>query len=200
MSELQVAYAFPGSFGIAFTIPNSRLLFDDLPSQLDKTAEAVFDIVTSDAGGTTIADAVRRYGRAPIAAIYDWAKVNSDHGTGAGVEWVRGDRTKASIVVQAPQFGDLSNRLERTRQTESEVLKVDGTLVGADTKSKRFHLVPDGQESSIKGSFSDAISEEHQASLPAKYTAIMTKTTEIRLATEAVVESYFLEQLKSYQP
>lgn len=199
MSELQVAYAFPGSFGLAFTIPNSKLLFD-LPSQLDKTATAVFDIVTADAAGSTIPNAVKKYGRAPIAAIYDWAKVNSDHGIGAGVEWVRGDSTKANIIVQAPQFAALSDRLLRTKQTESEALELDGVLVGADIKTGRFKFLADGQEKSIKGRFSDAISEEHQARLPAKYTAILTKTIEVRLATDMEVESYFLERLIGGQP
>jgi hypothetical protein len=195
ISELRVSYAFPGSFGIAFTIPNNKLLFD-IPSQLDKAVSAVIEIATSDTGSTTIADAVKKYGRAPVVAIYDWAKVNSDNGIGAGIEWVRGDNTKNDVIVQAPQFGALTVSLEATKQSDSIPLHLSGILVGADIHSKKFHFLPDGEDRSIRGSFADAISEVHQAKLPAKYTAIMTKTTETRLATEVEKETYFLERLE----
>src|SRR5207244_3970180 len=72
---------------------------------------------------------------------------------------------------------------------------IEGTLVGADTKSKRFHFIGDNATTSIRGKFTDAISEEHKAILPTRYTALIKKTVQTTLATEEEKISHFLVRL-----
>ncbi len=194
-SEMQVAYSFPGSFGLAFTIPNNRMLFD-MATQLDKAAVAVFDVVTAETTAN-VTEAVTRYGRASVIATYDWAKANTEHGVGAGIEWVRGENMKREVIVQAPQFAAISAKLEATKESDSVPVTLGGILVGADIRSGRFHFVPDNYDGSIHGTFHDAISEAHQARLPSRYMAVMIKTVETHLATESERESYFLERLET---
>ena len=35
-TALRVAYSYPGSFGVVFTVPNDRMLIPDIPTRLDK--------------------------------------------------------------------------------------------------------------------------------------------------------------------
>ncbi|HZQ43847.1 MAG TPA: hypothetical protein VFA99_11380, partial [Acidobacteriaceae bacterium] len=162
LSSLQVAYAFPGSFGVAMTIPNSRMLFPEMHTQLDKAAVAILDVVTSNASPASVAETVRVMGRAPISAIYDWAKVNSVNDTGAGVEWVRGDYTKSNVIIQVPEFKSVSHSLERIGEQAITEVRLSGVLVGADTRTHRFHFVTDDTDEDIRGTFIDAISDTQQ--------------------------------------
>ncbi len=197
LSSLQVAYAFPGSFGLAMTIPNSRLLFPEMLTQLDKAAVTILDVVTSDASPASVKTTIDVMGRAPIAAIYDWASVNAKNDTGAGVEWVRGERQKSSVIIQVPQFRSVSSSLLRiSDQTTSEV-RIEGVLVGADIKSCRFHFVSSDTDENIRGNFSDAISDTQQARLPSRYKAILKKTTEFKFASNTETNTYFLERLEA---
>ncbi len=45
-TELRVAYSYPGSFGVVFTIPNQRMLFD-VPTYLEEAAAMVFSVAQS---------------------------------------------------------------------------------------------------------------------------------------------------------
>ena len=76
-------------------------------------------------------------------------------------------------------------------------LAVSGILVGADTKSRRFHFVTDDTDEDIRGKFSDAISESIHAEIPMRYVAHLHKTTQISFATEDEIVSYFLERLET---
>lgn len=196
LSSLQLAYAFPGSFGLALTIPNSRLLFPEMLSQIDRAAVTIFDVVKSNASVSSVETTIKVMGRAPIAAIYDWATVNAVNDTGAGVEWVRGDRTKSSILIQVPEFKIVSESLERISDKTTTEVVIEGVLVGADIWSRRFHFVSLDTDENIRGTFELAISETQQARLPARYRAILRKTTEFRFATNTEFSSYFLERLE----
>jgi hypothetical protein len=197
LSSLQLAYAFPGSFGLALTIPNSRYLFPDMLSQLDRAAVTVFDVVKSNASPESVESTIKVMGRAPISAIYDWATVNAQNDTGAGVEWVRGDRTKSNILIQVQEFESVSRSLERISEKKVTEETIEGVLVGADIQSRRFHFVAFDMDENIRGTFDGAISETQQARLPARYKAILRKTTEFRFASNTEVSSYFLERLEA---
>ena len=143
-----------------------------------------------------VTSVARQVGRAPIAAIYDWAKANAQNQVGAQIEWLREGSVRDDVIVQAPEFRALSDAMERMSEKITTKETVRGILVGADTKSRRFHFIADGTEESIRGKFADAISESQQAHLPARYHATLTKTTEISFATEKENVDYFLERLE----
>lgn len=194
-TELRVAYSYPGSFGVVFTIPNENLLFD-LPTQLEEAVATVFALAKSKDDSGVVLNIAKRVGRGPIVSLYDWAKANAQNDAGAAIEWVRDHKVKENIVVQAPEFRVLSESLERTSEEviSEEVLR--GVLVGADTKSHRFHFIADSAVQSIRGNFEDAISESQRATLPARYNAVLRKTTKITYATEVENVSYFLIRLE----
>jgi hypothetical protein len=197
-TELRVAYSYPGSFGVVFTIPNPRLLLE-VPTYLEEAAATVFAVAKSKDNAGVVLQIAKQIGRGPIIGIYDWAKANAQSGTGAAIDWLHDSKVKENVVVQAPEFKALSDSLERTSE---EVVTEDvyrGVLVGADTKSRRFHFIADGAEQSIRGKFEDAISESQQAQLPARYTAVVRKMAQLAYSTEVEKVSYFLIRLEPSQ-
>ena len=193
-TEFRVAYTFPGSFGLAFTIPNERMLGDWF-SDLDNAINEVFSIAHADSA-ESIRDIAKRLGRGPVVAVYDWAKVNSGNKCGAQIEWRRKGSVRHSLNMQYPEFAQLSERIERTGEEETTDISVAGTLVGADTSSHRFHFVTKDTDDDLRGRFSDAISESQKAELPARYRAHIRKTTKRAYSTDEEIVSYFLSRLE----
>jgi len=196
VTTLRAAYTYPGSFGIVFTIPNERLLIPEMKTLLEAAAIQVMEIAKAGKEAKVISEAVRSIGKAPIVAIYEWAKHNADNRAGAAIDWRREKEPRESILLQAPEFEILSETIERTSDVIETNELIEGTLVGADIKSKRFHFIADNAELSIRGRFTDAISEQHKAQLPARYVAIVKKTVHTTLATEEEKTVYFLTSLE----
>lgn len=195
-TELRVAYSYPGSFGVVFTVPNERLLLPEMQSYLDRAAEAVLSVGKAAENAAIVSKAVKEIGRAPIVAIHDWAKTSAHYQVGAAIEWRRSDAIRSEVFIQAQEFGALQTSLERMSEKTDSDLAPTGILVGADTKSRRFHFVVDGTDEDIRGKFNDAISDSHQAEVPMRYVAHLHKTTQITFATEDEEVSYFLERLE----
>jgi hypothetical protein len=195
-TELRVAYSYPGSFGVVFTVSNERLLLPEMQSYLDRAAESVLSVGKAADNAEIVSKTVREIGRAPIVAIHDWAKTSAHYQAGAAIEWRRSDAIRNEVFIQPQEFSALQSSLERmSEKTESE-LAVTGILVGADTKSRRFHFVVDDLDEDVRGRFSDAISDSHQAEIPMRYVAHLHKTTQITFATEDEEVAYFLERLE----
>jgi hypothetical protein len=195
-TDLRVAYSYPGSFGVVFTISNERLLLPDMQTNLDIAASTVLNLGKAGDNVAIISKTVKDIGRAPLVAIHDWAKANSEHKSGAAIEWRKSDTDKREVLIQAPEFGALFETLERIRETKDQEIAATGILVGADTKSRRFHFVVDSTDEDIRGRFNDAISESHKARIPTRYIARLHKTTEVSFATDEEKVSYFLERLE----
>jgi hypothetical protein len=194
-TALQVAYSYPGSFGVVFTVPVERMLIPDMQSHFDNAINTVLEIGKAHDSKAVISDVEKKLGRATVSAVYAWAKANSQHRLGTAIEWRRDEVIRAEVVIQAPEFTALSETLESIGERRETTITPKGTLVGADTKSHRFHFVTASDED-IRGSFSEAISESREAELPHKYTAVIKKTTETRYATDEEVVTYFLEKLE----
>jgi len=195
-SELRVAYSYPGSFGVAFTIPNERLLFPEMRTTLDKAVETVFHLGKAADNKSIIADTARIIGRAPIVAVHAWAKANVKYGVGASIRWQKRESVSSEVLIQAPEFNELSNSLERTTETKEEDITLEGTLVGADAKSKTFHFLDLDTSDFIKGKFTNAISDEQQAKIPGRYKVHIHKTTVTSYAMDEEKVSYSLLRLE----
>jgi hypothetical protein len=198
-TDLRFAYSYPGSTAVVFTIANERFLLSDWFSNLDRAAEAVIDLGKAADNTATITRSAKLLGRASVVSIYNWAKANTQNNLGAVVEWKRDKNTTRSALIQAPEFAALSSTLERTGERKEEDLTPSGVLVGADTKTRRFHFVSDDDED-IRGKFTDAISDSQQAQLPSRYRAILHKTIETSYATEDEKASFFLARLEPPKP
>lgn len=92
MTELHAAYTYPGSFGIVFTISNERLLLPDMKTSLEAAATQVMEIAKAGRDTKIISEAVKEIGKAPIVAIYEWAKNNAKNNAGAAIDWQREKR------------------------------------------------------------------------------------------------------------
>ena len=196
LSTLEVAYSFPGSFGLAFTIPNDKFLLPNMTNSIDRAATSILDVVTSHASLSSVSEMIRTMGRAPVAAIYEWANVSTKFDAGAGIQWERGDRIKANVIVQAQEFAEVSGALEVRSETTTEEISVVGVLVGANVRSGTFQFLPTGADEALRGTFTDAISETQQVKLPSRYLAHMQKNSVLRLATNTESNTYFLEKLE----
>jgi hypothetical protein len=195
-TELRIAYSYPGSFGLALTIPNERFLFPDMRTKLDNAVEKVFDLGKAGENRALISKTVQELGRAPIVAIHDWAKANVSYEVGASIVWKKGTETSSEVLIQAPEFSALYDTLERIGETKQEEIVVSGILVGADADTKSFHFFIDGSKQGIWGKFTDAISSQEQARIPERYLARLHKTTETSFATEEEKVSYLLMRLE----
>jgi hypothetical protein len=193
-TSLQVAYSYPGSFGVVFTVPNQRFLIPELPSHLERALGTVIGLGKAHGNKESISQAERQYGKATIAAVYDWAKANSTNRVGTAIQWRREKEVRIDALIQVPEFFALSESLENIVDRSVETMRVSGTLVGADISSHRFHFVT-SNDRDIRGNFSTAISDTQVAEIPHKYDAIILKTTERKYAPEEEHESYFLESL-----
>ena len=195
-TALQVAYTYPGSFGVVFTVPNQRLLSDDWSSQLDKAMKTVLDLGKSYDNTSAISEVERKLGKATISAVYSWAKANTENRIGAAIEWRRSETVRAEVFIQELEFRALSETLENVAHRADKELNVVGVLVGANTSSHRFDFIVRATDVHIRGRFEDAISDSQVAEIPRKYRAIITQTTETSYATEEEKISYFLKSLE----
>jgi len=195
-TEFRVAYTFPGSFGVVLTVFNQPLLSDDWLNDLDNAVDKVFLLARSKSSESVL-ELSRILGKAPVKAVYDWAKANVKGMTGAEVEWKRNKTIRNRILIQYPEFGELSLNIEKIVDHSIKEIDEIGTLVGADIVSKKFHFVVEATDHDIRGHFSDAISESQRAELPARYKAHFRKTTRLSLATEEEKIEYFLTHLES---
>jgi hypothetical protein len=193
-TDLHVAYTFPGSFGVMLTLPRERFLFDEWQTKADEAIDIVFNVARSRSS-KEVAQVAIQLGRAPIAALYDWAKGNAQNQTGTAVEW--NQKTSAlgrKLFVQYPEFDELSRSIEETGDEQIQTVELPGILVGADIKSRRFHFVTE-DDRDIRGGFTDAISERQKAQLPARYVATLSIKTKVNFATAEEKSSYDLLHL-----
>ena len=194
-TALQVAYSYPGSFGVVFTVPTQRMLLPDIPSQLDRAMQTVLGLGKAYDNRQMISEVEHDLGKATLRAVYSWAKANAQNRTGTEIEWRRSDALRADVLIQEPEFRALSETLDKLSGKETKPIRPTGWLVGADIKSHRFHFVTSGDDD-IRGGFSDAISESQVAEIPRRYTAVIQATTETSYATDEEIVTYFLEKLE----
>jgi hypothetical protein len=195
-TALQVAYSYPGSFGVVFTIPNERLLLENMASRLDMSVQTVLDLGKSYNNTSAISEVERRLGKATISAVYSWAQTNSENRVGTAIEWRRSESVRAEVLIQELEFRALSATLESIARKTDKELNVVGLLVGANTSSHRFDFIVRATDLHIRGRFEDAISDSQSAEIPRKYRAVITQTTETTYATEEEKVTYFLNRLE----
>ena len=186
------AYSFSGSVGFTMTLPNEQLLLGE--THLDEAMRIVF-LMAQAKSSHEIAEFANKLGPPPVRAMYRWA---NDHIAGdieASIEWRRKEEIRSSLFVQKPQLEQLRKVIEETSDETEEELDVTGNLVGADVNRKTFHIETEGG-GEIRGTFADAISEEHTVTLPKPYGARIRKTTTIVYSTEEERTSYLLLSLR----
>jgi hypothetical protein len=120
--------------------------------------------------------------------------------SGAAIQLQHDQQPREEVILQVPEFAATAETIERTSDTIIKPLVLSGTLVGADLHTHSFRFLPDGEDTTVRGRFTDAISATQKAQLPQRYTATIVKTTITSYATEQDKVSYFLERLADALP
>jgi hypothetical protein len=194
-SPLGYSYCFTGSVGVVVTLPK-------LPAQqagmmagnpITETSDIVFDLIESK----RVTEIAKDLGPEPIAALNEWLAVHLAHHFGLGLEWKSERVTKRAIEVPYDQLPVLQNViLEAATET---TLITNGELQGVDIVDKTFKFKADDGET-IEGTFEDAVTAQHEASVPRRYIATIIKTTKLLPKTKKEKEkpvTYFLKSLEN---
>jgi hypothetical protein len=178
-TALGYSYCFAGSVGVVVTLPRlpeqKSLMLAGNP--IDDTSEIVFDLIESK----NITQIANKLGPEPIAAMNDWLGVHMAHGYGLGLEWKSQRVTKRSAEVSYAELSTLQTVVADT--TTETTLVLNGELSAVDDTNKTFKITPD-EGGIIEGTFGDAITPEHAASVPARYRLTVIKTTRIVLKSK----------------
>jgi hypothetical protein len=190
-SALGYSYCFAGSVGVVVTLPK-------LPKEqaamltanpIDDASEIVFDLIESK----RVTEIARALGPEPIAAMNEWLSVHIRHGYGLGLEWKSDRITKRSTEIPSDSLPSLQTTIAET--TTEITLVLNGELFAVNMDEKNFKIRPDGDED-IDGTFTDAITAEHAASVPSRYKATIVKTTRMVKSKKDKPIAFFLEKLE----
>ncbi|HME33515.1 MAG TPA: hypothetical protein VKG65_12230 [Terriglobales bacterium] len=191
-TALGFSYSFTGSVGIVMTMPNERLLLGQ--TLIDQAIRTMFDLAGAHEH-KQIREFAKTLGPAPVRAMYYWANSHVQYGMGAEIEWRREKELRARLLIQEPELARLTNTILQTSDEISEEVTYTGTLRAADLDRRTFRMELD-DESSVKGTFDDAIDAERAVTLPRRYIAKLVKTTKVYYSTEIEDVSYRLLSLR----
>lgn len=191
--QLGFGYTFPGSVGLAFTLPRESLSGDLFPDSdaIMKAASTIFDLANSYRDPETVHRYARQLGPVPVEAMYKWVNTNLFYRYGAGVDLQRDGEIKNQMLIQYEEFGVLSEELART--TVDERIEIVGSLVAVDTVARTFRMDADTGEQ-YEGTYEDVITADHAARVPWRYKATILRVIKV-IPTEADKETYSLLSL-----
>jgi hypothetical protein len=195
-SSFGFAYAFSGSLGVVMTLPDEFLLVQEIDTAFDKVMKSIFGMAKAEKP-EQILDFAHKLGPASVRALYRWAEDHAKAGLGAEIEWRRTEQVRSTVLVQRPEFDQLTHTISMTSDAVDDEFEIVGELVGADVTTHTFHIK--APEAEIRGRFADAIGPEHAVTLPKPYRAKIRKTTKIYYSTEREDESFFLLALESVE-
>ncbi len=193
LTAFDFAYAFTGSVGFVFTVPNETTLFDN--TVMDESIRLIFEAAKARRPDDILTFA-RRLGPAPIRALYKWADDHVKALFSADIEWRRGQSVRQKALIQRPEFERLTQAIAETSDESSEEFTLGGLLVGTDVTKRTFHFQAD-QNGDVRGRSGEVISPSHPVEVPKRYTATLRKTTKIHYSTEAEDVSYELLRLEA---
>jgi len=191
-TALDFGYAFAGSLGLVFTIPNERLLIGE--SDLDLAVDAMFRMLHSQKQ-EELAEFAHAYGVSAIRRMYDWAYTHARYAISADIKWKRKEQIRKEVLLQAPEAAYLCRLIESTNEIEGEEITVMGQLVGGDTVTNTFHLkFPNSPD--IKGQMSKTFSYSGELILDRNYKATLLETKTIHYSTDSEKIDHILLTLR----
>lgn len=191
-SSLDFAFSYPGSIGVAMTIPSERLLFEnDLQLAMMKTTEML-----KAESSEQIQIFAQDLGIASIRAMYTWVQGHVNSGLGANIQWIRKEKSISEINLGFNELRNIKQAIEATSEKEETTFEITGWLVGADTSNHTFHMVFDGDIEEMRGKMSETIGDSYTVELPQRYKTTITKVSFVSYATEEEKISYFLKSLE----
>ena len=186
--DLGYGYSFAGSVGVVVTVPPEIGIYATTP--LEDASNTVFDMVE----GQALNKIAKTVGPVPIQRLHEWVGVHIKNQAGLGLEWRSQQEIKRTVVLDYPQLEAIRATVADT--TTTAILEISGELYAVDTDIKQFKLRGDDKEEYC-GTFGDAITPEHAASVPARYRAKIIKTTKIIFTSGEPETELFLDSLNS---
>jgi len=190
-TTLEFGYSFSGSLGVVLVMPGQLSLFE---GKFDRTLDAinqVFEIEDNDG----LRDAAHKLGRAAIQKVFEWSQANSREGFEVDLKWTTPATLEKGRYIDHQQFARTAQIISQTTESESLPLRVIGTLVGINVKTKSFHFVePDGE--SFRGQLDDDFPADREWTVNQEYIALMSVETTVRFATGQETKRYKLQSLK----
>lgn len=173
---LEFAYSFPGSIGVAFTVPSQASLYGNF---FDLAIEQIFRMAQTR-NSMDLKAFSKKLGVAPVRAMYRWAHELASSGFGIDVQWKGAKKADSRLYIQMPELITLSAAILATSEETETNLSVIGTLEGVDVPAKTFHFryyEQDGKRRDVRGKYIDAIRPAHPVSVPGRYKAVIRRTS-----------------------
>lgn len=179
-TRFEFGYAYSGSIGVVLTLYRERMLIDMGP--LTDTIGTFFSLAKAPTK-EDIREIGHRLGPAPLRSMFKWADVHATEGIGADIKWLHGGE-ELNLLLQRYEMQRLRDEINATSEEKRQKVTYTGTLTGASIETKRFDFRPDNADT-IKGYFTDAISDKHEVRIPnARYKAVVERTTTINYSSE----------------
>ncbi|MEO7859268.1 MAG: hypothetical protein ABIU05_02305 [Nitrospirales bacterium] len=195
---MDFAYTFPGSVGVAMTIPSQADLFENYYHQ-------AIDVLSNMAKAQSTSELKmfsRRVGIKPIRAMYKWADDLVDAGFGADIQWKGPHESYPRLFIQRPELISLKAVMRSTSDEHQTGFTKTGMLQGIDMTNHSFHFEykdEAGKTRPIYGKFTDAVSPLKPVKVPLKYTVSIRETTRIFYSTDEEVTNHFLLHIQRVQ-
>jgi hypothetical protein len=190
-STFDFGYAYAGSLGFVFTLPNERLLLGE--SLLDTAMSKLMEFPRANSTEEVSALA-KMYGAAPVRLAYQWALAHVDAGLSIDLEWRRQNEVRLHMLAQVPELKRLTDLIASASDFDRETVKVYGQLVGMDIVGRTFRLVV-GPREEIRGSLHESFKTPEPCIIGQYYTAAIDVQTRVRYATEAEEKDHYLLSL-----
>jgi hypothetical protein len=183
-------YSYQGSVGVGLTLPRKEGTLVEDP-YVEETTNIIFDLASAE----DVVEATRRLGPSTVNAMFRWAEVHTRNRFGVGIEWRRDLSQKRELVLPAERVATLKESLART--TIETQITVTGELVAADFEKSQYRLHGDDGED-YSGRYSDAITRDHTAVLPARYSATIKRVSKVVLPPDGkdVPEFHLMKLVK----
>jgi hypothetical protein len=127
-----------------------------------------------------------------------WAIDHTALGFGADIQWKSRQAASSRLFIQLPEIQNLKNAISLSSEATPREVVISGRLVGADADRKSFHFKTEKQD--IYGRFTNAITDEHKAAVPADYIATFRVKTRTLYSVEQDEDDYFLLSLAPRYP
>ena len=175
LPEFGFGYSFPGSTGIALTLPSmsAGALFSD--PKMDDSFDSIVEISRADSPAE-VSRIAKHVGARSIEAMHRWTRAHTAFGYGVDIQWKGVGGHEVQIRLQKEQVEKLTQDLSQT--TIDTSVESVGTLIAVESDVRRFRFDAD-DGTLVEGSYTDAITEEHAASVPARYTAHFLKSVAV---------------------
>jgi hypothetical protein len=192
-STLDFGYAYPGSLGFVFTMPNDRLLLGE--SELDRAFRAIFQMAKAESP-QELAAHVPQVGVAGIRRLYSWSQSHVEYGLSADIKWQRQETERDRVVVQKEELARLREIIDQASEEKVETFTITGELLGLDVgASNSFRLSAPGAQD-IYGKIGDAFNKAQLYEIHGRYFASVIKKSKIYYSTEREDEWWELAELR----